>query len=243
MENETTADQLIPSCETTYRDLLAQEANQKQYVENRKTNLEALDKLLSVWLQEMDYYHNDNYVPRSASYLYSNAGIDESVYERNFGNMNGVLIFAKTEFLRDIDSSAIGPFGGFSYDMAIKRLFEYFAHTPDTPEIDCGARIRADFALRRFHDDVWGAALHRLYPLVTESWSKYDFATKEFMFSWFVASLKLVLLIWGKHGFSADMIDQCKTMLKAMAFPENLRLQMVEDATGSFSHPDNSVVL
>ena len=225
--NEST----LPACELRLQSLRCQLETHKQTVENKKTNLNALNKVINALLRDMDVY-GDDYVPKNSTSLFRKAEVDNNVFIRNFDSINGVILCAKSQIVDDIEG-CIGRFGDFSYDTAILKLFAYFAYDPESPEKEDIAR--AYFAVRRFPGEFWEIALHRFYPLVNEGWGEYNQETKDFLFSWFAVSLRMVLRLWSKVEFSAQNIDDCKVLFNNLAFFETSKIRAIETALNPFS--------
>ena len=116
----------LPVCEMRLQLLRCQLEAHNQTVENKKTNLDALDKLTRTLLQSMDTY-GDEYIPKKSIDLYRSANVDDNVFIRNFGSVYGVILCIESQIIKDIDDSVIGPFGAHSYDGSLLRFFGFYA--------------------------------------------------------------------------------------------------------------------
>ena len=196
----------------------------KQTVTSKRTNSVILDKLTRALLQEMDI-HDDDYLPRSSLSLYSKAGVAKCAYARNIGSFYGVILRIKNQIVIDIDQNVIGRFGARNYDDVLRRLFIFFAQSPEVEESDVHVRLR--FALRKFNNEFWETALHGLYPLITKEIDEYPPCTKEEVFSRFIANLRIVLIWWSKSDFSEQRIDICIEHFGSLVGLETRRLEQL----------------
>ncbi len=208
MKDHTTP--LLPACEEGYQKL------QKLLYEHRESttkriNLEALDKLVAVFLDDMQ--KTDTSVTSQAKHLFTSAGIDNSVYDHNFRTVNGLVLLLKGVLVDGIDNYVVGRFGVFSYETALTRLFEYLA-VPSADTYYNSVRLR--FALLRFPDEFWEIALHSLYSFVVKNWTGFDFDTQELLYARYVASFRIVLKYWMKHDFSSDYVSRCFQLLNKL---------------------------
>ena len=232
MKDQEEEKNYIPTWETRLNKLLQQEEAIKQTVRTQKTNLTILDRLLAIMLYDMESSGNDDYIPENTAYLYRSIGLLESTFERNYSTMNGMIVLTKAQIIKDIDTNAIGAFRGFSYDVAITKLFSFLAQ--DQEKADNSAGIRLNFALRRFNEEFWATALHGFYPLIAEEWGSYSPDIKEFLFGWFAVCLRIVLILWSKRGFALQNVDDCKKLINLIGFIGKSRVQEIEDAMSPF---------
>ena len=219
---------MTPSCEIRYRKLQSLLAEHRKAVSNKRTNLTALDKLLSAFLDDIERYGPD-VLPQSASYLFRNADVDNSVYNHSFENMNGIVLVTKGVIVDGIDQAVQGTFGVFSYEMAIQRVFEELSVKDQELKIH---RIR--FATIRFGSDFWEVALHGLYRFVTPKWSKYNEEMQEFLFSCFASNFQAVMKQWMKTNFTASYVDSCIKLLESMNNYALLWLEGVQSGLAPF---------
>ena len=93
---------MTPSCECAYQKLQERLAAHWQAASNKKPNLLALDKLLSVFLKEMEADDQD-VIPQSATHLFTKAGVDNAVFFHSFRNLSGLILVTKGVIVDGID--------------------------------------------------------------------------------------------------------------------------------------------
>ena len=209
MDNNNTP--FLSACEEDYQQLQNQLARHRESATQRP-NLEALDKLITVILDDMKTKGVD-VIPPSAKYLFTTACVDDCVYDRNFRTINGIILVLKGVLVDGIDKKVVRTFGVSSYEDGLTRLFGYLS-VPST-DTDYNS-IRLRFAVLRFSDDFWGIALHFLYPFVVKNWMGFDFSTREFIYQRYIACFRIVLKYWLEHDFSSNYIDKCLLLLNKL---------------------------
>ncbi len=201
----------LPACEEGYRRLQKLLAQHRESA-TKKPNFEALDKLITVLVNNMED-HSADIVPRSAKWLFTTAGVDDCVFDRNFSDVEGTILILKGVLVNGIDNYVVRLLGVGSYTTALTRLFEYLSASSADAKYNS---VRLRFAVLRFSNDFWEIALHSLYPFVVKNWEEFDFATREYIFTQFVSGFRSVLKYWMRHDFSTDYIDRCFRLLNIM---------------------------
>ena len=153
-------------------------------------------------------------------------------FERNYDTLNGMIVLTQTQIIKYINETAIGSTGGFSYDAAINKLFNFFSQNPEQPDNMTGVRL--SFALKRFNEEFWATALHGFYPLVSEEWDKYGQDTKEFLFGWFIMCVRIVLTLWSNNEFASQNVADCKRLLNLIGFISERKVLEIEAAMEPF---------
>lgn len=198
-----------PPCENDYRKLQEQVKKLRESLSNKRLFVEGMDRLLTVFLQLMDA-EGPNMIPRNAAQLYRMAHVGETVFERNFGSLDGLILITQGIVATELDTQ-VGMFIGLPYEVTLNRAFDYIA-CKDT-DGDPSRKTRMHFVVRRFGIDFWKMALRSLFPVVSEGWIEQSPETQDFLFELYIGNWMTVLRKWEQTDFDETLIPTCKRLL------------------------------